>query len=83
MPPRKIRHILRQKRKDLPLGHTQKPESELVASPRYRTGVLYQGSEIAGFFIFHWIVVLHGVRKNRISCGRRARLKEDLNKTGL
>ncbi|KAK7325768.1 hypothetical protein VNO80_33808 [Phaseolus coccineus] len=29
-----IRHILRQKRKDLPLGHTQKPESELVASPR-------------------------------------------------
>lgn len=27
--------------------------------------------------------MLHGVRKNRISCGRRARLKEDLNKTGL
>lgn len=27
--------------------------------------------------------MLHGVRKNRISCGRRARLIEDLKKTGL
>jgi len=38
-PPRKIRHILRQT-----LGHTQKPESELVASP----GNFSSGIPVAG-----------------------------------